>query len=169
MLVEKNTVVSLIYLLRAEHAEGDLIEQVTEEEPFVFLFGNHSLLPEFEQNLKGKATGNTFSFSIKSENAYGDFTKEAIINIPKHVFQSEEGHKAEEDLVVGNYLTLFDNDGNPLRGKVLQVNDETVEMDFNHPLASVNLFFEGEILNVRTATPEEISHGHVHGKGGIQH
>ena len=64
---------------------------------------------------------------------------------------------------------MRDNDGNPLIGKVLAISDKIVEMDFNHPLAGHDLHFIGEILNVRNATNEELSHGHVHGPGGHHH
>jgi FKBP-type peptidyl-prolyl cis-trans isomerase SlyD len=64
---------------------------------------------------------------------------------------------------------MRDNDGNPLIGRVLTISDKIVEMDFNHPLAGHDLHFIGEILNVRNATNEELSHGHVHGPGGHHH
>jgi FKBP-type peptidyl-prolyl cis-trans isomerase SlyD len=64
---------------------------------------------------------------------------------------------------------MSDNDGNRLVGQVLEVNEEFVKMDFNHPLAGTNLHFEGVILEVRDASQEELEHGHVHGEHGHQH
>jgi FKBP-type peptidyl-prolyl cis-trans isomerase SlyD len=72
-------------------------------------------------------------------------------------------------LFAGNFLTLVDQDGNPMRGKVVEAGEEVVIMDFNHPLAGKGLHFTGEVLNVREASEEELAHGHVHGPGGHHH
>ena len=65
-------------------------------------------------------------------------------------------------LKVGNTLPMSDDQGNTMNGKIVSYNNETVTMDFNHPLAGQSLHFSGEVLNVRQATPEEIAHRHVH-------
>jgi FKBP-type peptidyl-prolyl cis-trans isomerase SlyD len=169
MKVAENTVVSLIYELRAENASGDIVEKVEAHQPFVFLFGANNVLPDFETNLIEKEKGNAFSFSITSENAYGDFTEEAIVNVPRSVFETDNGEDTEKLLFIGNVLTLVDQDGNPIQGKVVSANSENVVMDFNHPLAGKGLHFTGEVLDVRKASLEEISHGHVHGPGGHHH
>jgi FKBP-type peptidyl-prolyl cis-trans isomerase SlyD len=64
---------------------------------------------------------------------------------------------------------LRDKKGNPLQGKIVEVGDHFVKMDFNHPMAGQNLFFSGSVVGVREATKEELSHGHVHGAGGVYH
>jgi FKBP-type peptidyl-prolyl cis-trans isomerase SlyD len=64
---------------------------------------------------------------------------------------------------------MTDEEGNMMRGRVVEVDNEGILMDFNHPLAGHNLFFEGKVENVREATEEELDHGHVHGEGGHQH
>ena len=69
----------------------------------------------------------------------------------------------------GKILNMQDQHGNPLRGKVTNVGDETVTMDFNHPMAGEDLYFSGEVVGVREATEEELDHGHVHGPGGHEH
>jgi len=169
MNIAPNTVVSLTYVLRIGHAEGDLVERVEEDQPFVFLYGVGSMLPDFETNLSGKTAGSGFDFLITAENGYGKYELEAIIQVPRHVFDAENGTDPSTFLYEGNYLTLTDQDGNPLRGKVLEVTPENVRMDFNHPLAGKDLHFTVEILNVRNATEEELAHGHVHGPGGHHH
>jgi FKBP-type peptidyl-prolyl cis-trans isomerase SlyD len=169
MKITPNTVVSLTYTLRIDHAEGDLVERVEAAEPFVFLFGTDSLLPDFEDNLLGKEAGNDFAFAITAENGYGIHTEEAIIEVPRSVFDTDNGQDAAEVLFAGNFLTLVDQDGNPMRGKVVEAGEEVVIMDFNHPLAGKGLHFTGEVLNVREASEEELAHGHVHGPGGHHH
>ena len=72
-------------------------------------------------------------------------------------------------LQIGNILPMSDNEGNMLRGKVLAFNDKEVTMDFNHPLADMELHFNGAVLSIRAATIDELAHGHVHGEHGHHH
>ena len=168
MTIEANMVVSLNYKL-TNHKTGEKIEETTSENPMVFLFGVQSIIPDFEVNIAGKKVGETFAFAIESENAYGEVTDEQIATIPVDVFFLEDGKMNEEEIFVGALVPMSDNEGNQLLGKVLEINDEFVKMDFNHPLAGTDLHFEGEILDVRPATEEELAHGHVHGEHGHQH
>jgi FKBP-type peptidyl-prolyl cis-trans isomerase SlyD len=64
---------------------------------------------------------------------------------------------------------MTDDQGNRMQGLVVSIEGETVTMDFNHPLAEKTLMFQGKILKIREATPDELAHGHVHGEGGVQH
>ena len=168
MNIDKNKVVSLLYELRIGNETGELVERVDPADPFAFLFGGGGLLPEFESNLKGKNAGDKFTFGIKSENAYGNFSLEAIVDIPKNAFMVD-GELAVDLLQVGKMISMHDEHGNPLQGKVLAVELDKVKMDFNHPMAGKDLHFKGEILEVRNATSDELSHGHVHGPGAHHH
>ena len=168
MKVSKNKVVTLIYSLRLNNETGELVQEVTTERPFVHLFGVGNLLPAFEKNLDGLKTGDKFGFHLTSEEAYGKQSDEAIIELDKKIFEIE-GKIDEEILAVGKMLTMQDQNGNPLEGRILAIKDEKVIMDFNHPLAGENLYFSGEIIDVRDASKEESDHGHVHGDGGHQH
>ncbi len=167
MKIDANMVVSLTYKL-TNHKTGETIEETTTENPMLFLYGTGSVIPEFEENLKDKAVGDLFKFAIDSENAYGDRTDDQIAMIPTNVFNDEEG-KFNEDIFVGALVPMSDNEGNHLRGIVLEIKDELVKMDFNHPLAGTDLHFEGTILEVRPASQEELDHGHAHGVHGHQH
>lgn len=165
MKVSKNTVVTLTYTLRKDNAEGEVIQKVDEKRPFVHLFGAGSLLPAFENNLDGLESGEDFSFGIVAEEAYGNPNDEAIIELEKKIFEID-GAIDEEMLTVGNMITMQDQQGNPLEGKVMAVKEDAVIMDFNHPLAGENLYFSGAILDVREPLEEELSHGHAHGPEG---
>ena len=80
-----------------------------------------------------------------------------------------DGKLDEEMLAIGNMIPMRDSEGHMLQGRVVSVSPAAVKMDFNHPMAGQNLHFTGSILDVRKATDEEISHGHVHGHGGHAH
>ncbi|MBW6497816.1 MAG: FKBP-type peptidyl-prolyl cis-trans isomerase [Bacteroidales bacterium] len=154
-------VISLTYELRTGNAQGDIIETADKANPAQFLFGTGNLIPDFENNVGSLNQGDAFEFIILSENAYGPVNQEALIDLPKSVFVID-GELASDMLEVGNMVPMRDQEGNPLNGKVVEVGEETVKMDFNHPLAGMDLHFKGEVLETREATAEEVSHGHVH-------
>jgi len=168
--VAQNSVVTLTYDLSVtdENQEKVLVEQAESDEPMVFLFGHSGLPEEFENQLDGKNAGDTFSFSLTPEQAYGDYDQQAVVQIPKQVFEID-GKVDEQMLEVGNYLPMADNEGNHMQAKVVEVGDEMVTMDFNHPLAGMVMHFDGKVEAVRPATAEELEHGHAHGEGGHHH
>jgi FKBP-type peptidyl-prolyl cis-trans isomerase SlyD len=161
MVIEKNKVVSLIYELRVDSAQGEVVEALDEKNPLTFLYGSGSLLPKFESNIDGLKVGDSFNFELKSEDAYGIASEEAVVDIPKHVFHVN-GSFDDNMVQVGKSIPMMDNEGNRLNGIVVNVGEETVRMDFNHPLAGDNLFFNGRITEIREATQEELAHGHIH-------
>jgi FKBP-type peptidyl-prolyl cis-trans isomerase SlyD len=168
MTIATNKVVTLTYELRENDKNGAVIEVVNADQPFVFLFGAGGLLPEFETNLSGKEAGNIFEFGIEAANAYGEFDDQAMENVPKEIFMID-GKLAEDLLEIDRVINLRNADGHLIRARVVEVGEAEVLLDFNHPLAGVNLFFTGVIVEVRDASEEEISHGHVHGEGGHHH
>lgn len=153
---------SLTYDLYVDQEEGPevLAESATEEQPLTFLFGAGQMLPKFEENLSALSTGDTYDFRLSAEDAYGEYDDEAVANLPIDMFNGTEIPE------VGNVLPLQDNNGNQFQGQVVSVAEDSVIVDLNHPMAGQELHFKGSILNVRPATPEELSHGHAHGADG---
>jgi FKBP-type peptidyl-prolyl cis-trans isomerase SlyD len=170
MPIAKNNVVFISYQLAFPDEDGqpDVVEIVDEKEPLVFIHGLSGLPEAFEKNLLGLNEGETFDFSISAEDAYGNVDPNAIIQLPKSIFQAE-GQNADDILQIGNFIPMTDDQGNRMQGLVVSIEGETVTMDFNHPLAEKTLMFQGKILKIREATPDELAHGHVHGEGGVHH
>jgi FKBP-type peptidyl-prolyl cis-trans isomerase SlyD len=170
MTINDNTVVSLTYELRTDDENGQqtLVEKVEQDNPMVFLFGVGGLLERFEDNIRGLNIGDQFEFSIDPEEGYGEFDEEAVVSLPKDVFKVN-GKIDNTMLQPGNFIPMTDNEGNRLQGRVLEVEEENILMDFNHPLAGKNMHFKGEVVGIREATSEELAHGHVHGEGGHHH
>ncbi len=158
----------MTYTLREESAEGNLIQKVDEDRPFVYLFGVAGLLPAFKANLEGLKMGDDFAFILKKEEAYGLPSEENILQLDKKIFEID-GVFDEVNIKAGEVVPMEDENGYPLTGKILEVGHDNVLVDFNHPLAGMNLHFEGKILEVREATTEELEHGHVHGAHGHHH
>lgn len=168
MKIANNTVVSMTYTLTEVDESGALIQEVKKDKPFVFLFGSGFLLPKFEENILGLESGAEYSFALDSESAYGSKREDALLELDKQIFEID-GKIDENILFVGNDIPMQNNEGQTIMGKVMEISDDKVTMDFNHPLAGINLFFKGEILDVRKATAEELEHGHVHGPDGHHH
>jgi FKBP-type peptidyl-prolyl cis-trans isomerase SlyD len=124
------------------------------------------MLEKFEENIKGLQQGDQFDFMIPSDEAYGQASDDAVVDLPLNVFEIE-GEVDYDLLKVGNYIPMQDQQGNRLDGIVLEVGDEKVKMDFNHPLAGDDLFFQGEVLDVREATQDEINQGHANNAEGV--
>ena len=167
MIIAENHVVAISYTLK-EMGSDNIIEKVEISDPFVFLFGAGNLLEKFEENLSGKAIGEEFDFILLAPDAYGTLEADAIVDVPIEVFMSN-GKLMEDIVIPGKQVRLVDQQGNPLTGIVLERGLEKIKIDFNHPMAGKDLHFAGKVVEVRKATDEEISHGHVHGPGGHHH
>ena len=165
MIADKSSAVSIVYELRSGSQEGEIVEALTPENPLTFIFGTGGLLPKFEENLSGLTSGDNFEFLLNSEDAYGPVVESAVVHVPKNIFEVD-GKIDENMLKVGNMVPMMDAEGRRMNGKILTIDAEAVQMDFNHPMAGNDLFFKGEVTEVREATEEELNHGHTHGDGG---
>ncbi len=156
MKIEKNKMVSLIYELREGDGGGRVLETLDDQRPLTFLYGTGRLLPHFESNIDELDRGESFMFTLKSEMAYGGRREDMIVDVPVAVFETDG--KINEDICrVGNEVPMMDSEGNPLNGTINEITDSYVKMDFNHPMAGLDLFFAGKIVDVRDATEHELA------------
>ncbi|EEI92638.1 FKBP-type peptidyl-prolyl cis-trans isomerase [Sphingobacterium spiritivorum] len=161
MAIATNNVVTLTYTLHTvKNGEKTFVEQTSNENPLDFLYGVGMMLPKFEENIAGLNVGDKIDFELAPEDAYGEKDERAVAQLPADMFK-ETGLPP-----VGEVLPLQDNQGNQFRAVVVEVTPEAVVADLNHPMAGQTLHFEIEILSVRPATEEELSHGHSHGPDG---
>lgn len=149
--------VSVAYELYTDNEKGihELVEKAPAEHPFQFISGMGVTLDAFEEKLLALAEGDTFNFVLKQDEAYGPYEEDHVIELPKDTFVING--KFDKDMVYpGAVLPMMNADGNRLQGIVLDVKDNVVEMDFNHPLAGKDLHFKGHVVTHRDATDEEI-------------
>ncbi len=168
MIIEPKKVVTVHYILTESTADGQLVETTNGNEPLAFIYGVGMMIPDFEKNISGMKAGDPFAFGIEAANAYGEYDDAALVEVPKNMFEVD-GKIPDGLLEVGNMLPLTDQDGNHFQGMVAWVGLDKVKIDFNHPMAGVDLFFSGQVEEVRDAEPAELEHGHVHGAGGHHH
>ncbi len=156
MTISKDKMVSVTYELKLDGKEGEVFEKAGHDSPLVFLYGSGMMLPAFENALLNKKANDTFEISIPAVDAYGEVNEEAIVDLPKHIFMVD-GKVDEELIAPGNSVPMMSTSGQRMEGLVVSVDETSVQMDFNHPLAGEDLHFTGEVLEVRDATPEELS------------
>jgi len=160
MQIEKHRVVTLAYTLKDD---DDRIIDQSDDGSFCYLHGASNIIPGLENALTGKVAGDELSVSIPPEEGYGAHDVEKTQAVPREMFP------AEEEIVPGMQFHAQGPDGHQLVVTVVKVDDDRVTVDGNHPLAGVQLNFDVKVLEVRAATGEEITHGHVHGPGGHHH
>jgi FKBP-type peptidyl-prolyl cis-trans isomerase SlyD len=158
--VGPDSVVYFHYTLRDE--AGEQLETSRDGEPSAYLHGAGNIIPGLEAAMAGKTAGDTFTATVKPEEAYGLHQADQIQRVPaKHLLYQGK-------LRPGVAAQLNTRDGR-LPVTVVKVGRHTADVDTNHPLAGQTLTFDIEIMEVRAATAEETAHGHVHGPGGHHH
>lgn len=156
MTIAINKMVTLSYTLRENGAEGNIIEETSNDNPLKFVFGLGSMLPMFESNLAGLNQSDDFEMTLASKDAYGELDENAIVELAKDIFVVD-GQFDEERFKIGNTVPMQTSNGQRLNGLVKTVEESTLTMDFNHPLAGKDLHFKGNIIEVRDATEEELA------------
>lgn len=160
-MITKNKFVSVSYELRTE-PQGEVLDAVNAERPLEFICGQGQVMEYFEMNLLDRNEGEKFDFKVPMANAYGEINEDMIVDLSKDIF----GEVDKSEMVVGNTLPMMDSVGRRLQGRIVAIGNEEVKIDFNHPLAGKDLYFNGEILTVRDATDEELEALHSHKCGG---
>ena len=155
-VVEANAVATVHYTGTLP-GSGEVFDSSEGRDPLTFLVGHKQMIPGFEEELMGAKKGERRTFTLEPDRAYGQKMEEAIQTIPKDMFGDIEPE-------VG--MTLMSDVG-PFN--VTAVDGDTITVDFNHKLAGETLEFSVEVVDVRPASEEELSHGHAHGPGGHEH
>lgn len=143
-------------LYTMKDGEKTFEEEATAEEPFVFISGFGTTIPNFEKEIEKLGKGDTFDFTIPSCDAYGEYVSERVITLAKDIF-TVNGVFDANMIYVGAIIPLQNEDGMRFMGKVLEVTDANVKVDLNHPLAGCDLNFVGIVTECREASNEEIT------------
>lgn len=152
-----NKYVTVAYELYTDNDKGihELVEKAPIEHPFQFISGLGIALDSFESKILALAEGETFDFVLKVDEAYGPYEQDHVIELPKETF-AINGRFDKDMVYPGAVLPLVNADGMRFQGLVLELKDNTVIIDLNHPLAGKDLHFKGQVVTMRNATNEEI-------------
>lgn len=161
MQIASNSVVSIHYTLTGD--DGNIIDSSAGNEPLVYLHGAGNIIPGLENALVGKSAGDALTVRVVPAEGYGEVVMDLIQQVPREMFQGTDS------IEPGMTFQAQDQSGYVQHVTVTAVNDSTVTIDANHPLAGQHLNFDVTIVAVRQASQEELDHGHVHGPGGHHH
>jgi FKBP-type peptidyl-prolyl cis-trans isomerase SlyD len=154
--VQDGLVVSMEYTLSVD---GEVLDSSKDAGPLQFLAGYDNIVPGLEREMAGMKIGESKDVLVLPEDGYGEFDSEAFIEVPRSEFPSDM------ELEEGLELSVTDEDGQNQLAFVESFNDQTVRLDFNHPLAGAELQFNVKVVGLREPTKEELDHGHVHEEG----
>ncbi len=165
--IEPGKYVELGYDLYAIEADGKetLVHQTDAEDPEKIVFGvTRGMIAPLEKAIEGLETGSKFDVKATAEEAFGPYDPDQIVELDRDIFVVE-GKFDEEMIKAGALVPMMTADGYRINGLVKEVTADKVKMDFNHPLAGKAVRFDGKILTVRDATPEELQPAHGCGCG----
>ncbi len=157
MKITKDCVVSVHYTLTND--EGQVLDSSVGGEPLMYLHGHHSMIPGFEKALENAQNGDQLSFTVEPADGYGEPVAEAIFDVPLNEFGPAN------EVTIGMQVQGQTQDGHIQNFNVVAVTDTHVTLDANHPLAGKSLNFTVDVVALRSATEQELAHGHVHRDG----
>jgi FKBP-type peptidyl-prolyl cis-trans isomerase SlyD len=154
--VDDGKVVSMHYTL---HVDGKVVDSSEGGEPLQFIQGMGHIIPGLEHELYNMQVGDSKNVTVPAKDGYGENDESAFMDVPRNAFPDNV------PLEKGVELELRDQSGHPVYARIEDVTDENIRLNMNHPLAGKELNFDVKIADLRDATDEEVSHGHVHGPG----
>ena len=160
MKIAEKHVVTINYTLKDN--DDNIIDQ-SEDGSFCYLHGANNIIPGLENALAGKSSGEEISVTIVPEEGYGTRDEEKIQAVPRDAFPPDQ------TLEPGMQFNAEGPEGQAVMVTIATVENDTVTVDGNHPLAGVTLNFDVTIADIREASAEELEHGHVHGPNGHHH
>lgn len=150
------TVAYKLYVKDEDEKEEELVEECTAEHPFMFISNLGQTIPAFDTKIAALAKGDSFDFVIPCNDAYGEFNEELMFDVEKKMFEIN-GVFDSKHIYDGNIIPLQGEDGSRFYGTVIEVKEDAVTLDLNHPRAGQDLHFVGTVCEHRPATNEEIT------------
>jgi len=154
-------VVAIHYTLK--NPEGDVLDSSSGSDPLSYLHGASNIVPGLEKELTGRRIGDTVSAVVAPADGYGERSGPEPQQVPRSAFPDDA------ELEEGMQIIAQGPDQQAFPLWIVEVSEEHVVVDHNHPLAGVALHFEVEVTDIRAATDEELEHGHPHGPGAHHH
>ena len=149
--ITKDTVVGIDYRLTV--ADGTEVDATADRGPMEYLHGHQNIIPGLENELEGHEIGDALDVTVGPEQGYGEHDPERVVQVNR----DQLGFDAE----VGSVVSAKLPDGREQHLLIAEIEDDTVTLDGNHPLAGQTLRFEVSIASIREATEEEIGNGSV--------
>jgi len=158
--VAKDQVVAIRYTLTSQ--SGEILDQ-SGDSPLAYLHGYDNIVPGLERQLEGKAPGDKLRAVVTPAEGYGERDPAGSQRVPREAFP------ADIHIEEGMQFAAQSPDGRMIPMWVTEVEESAIVVDLNHPLAGETLIFDVEVVALRAASTEELSHGHVHEHGSHHH
>lgn len=168
MKIENQKVATLIYemFVVGEDGKEEVMETATLERPLIYCHGEKMMLPAFESAMLGKDVDDAFDFVITPDQAYGDYDEKGVMTLDKKLFYNGDDEFDSERVYEGAVVPMNTVDGQVINALVVEITDDKVTIDLNHPLAGETLHFVGKVVDVRDVTPGELKALHHRGECG---
>ena len=160
MQITEGKVVHIHYTLKDD--AGEVLDSSAGQEPLAYLHGAGNIIPGLESELEGKTVGDKLTVAVAPKDGYGVRNEALVQEVSRSVFPDDV------DVQLGMQFHAQTSVGVRL-ATVTKIVGDQVTLDLNHPLADVTLHFDVEVMDVKTATEEELAHGHVHAHGDHAH
>lgn len=156
-ILMENKYITVAYKLYAiTEGKKELLEEAPAEHPFQFISGIGYTLDRFEKEILALHKDDRFNFTVPCAEAYGERDEDNVKAVSKSLFCGPDGKFDNDNVYEGNIIMLSDNEGHQFYANVGEITDDKVVLDLNHPHAGKDLIFEGKVIEMRDATPEEI-------------
>lgn len=157
-VITNDIVVEMNYILKDD--KDKLIDSTQPGKPLAYIQGHNNLVYGLEKEMDGKKVGDKFTVNIIPEEGYGKYDREMIFSYPKEHFGEDSSN-----LELGMSFQVGDDNGQTLILNIVEIKENEVILDGNHPLAGINLIFDIEVVNIRQASEEELKLGFIKPKG----
>jgi len=158
--VEQDSVTTVHYT--GTFLDGGVFDSSEGGPPLAFLVGHGNMIAGFEQEMMGATVGERREFTLTPDRAYGERDEDAVQQMERGLFPQDI------ELEKGMVLAAHSDQG-PIQLHIISIDGDLVTVDFNHQMAGKTLLFSVEVVEIRPATADEITHGHAHGPGGHHH
>ncbi|MBA45719.1 MAG: peptidylprolyl isomerase [Euryarchaeota archaeon] len=145
--VAKDTIATVHYT--GTLPDGEVFDSSRDKDPMTFLVGHKNMIPGFEEELMGASKGETRTFTLPPERAYGERDDDAIQQVSRDQFP-------ENMEIKPGMMMAAQTDQGPIPFTISEINGDQITIDFNHQMAGKTLTFEVEVIDVRDATPQEL-------------
>ena len=160
MKITKDTVIQFNYILK--DADGSVLEETATDKPIAYLQGHNNMLQGVEDALEGHVKGDAVNVTLSPEQAYGMPKENAEMKVPVKHLQGAKKWRA-------GMIAAVNTEQGQRQVTVLKIGRFMATVDANHPFAGKTLTFDMNVVDVRQATADEVSHKHAHGAGGHHH
>ena len=160
-MIKDKTVVGINYVLK--NSNGEELDKSDENKPLVYLHGTSQIVPGLEKELVGLKVGDKKDVEVSPDQGYGEIDTKLHIKTERSFFPKEV------KLEAGMEFSADTGDDKNQHFTIIKLEGDQIFLDGNHPLAGQTLHFNVEVVSIRKATKEELTHGHAHGEGGHHH